>query len=224
MHLRDLARVLFAHWKVVVFLTVLVVFATSYASRKAVPRYQSSATVQVSSKQALTPLEAMRVDEMAILQTDPVLSEAMVLSTQALALRVVDAVGLQLAVDDWQLSRATFLYDAQVDSLARPDSFVLELKGTGYQLRSVAGGTLVAAGGYDVPAVGSGFSFRVREYRGEPRRARVSIMPRLAAGNMVRGGIGFAVPPTTSLVNVTFTGTDPSLVPEILNEALIALQ
>lgn len=224
MHLRDLARVLFAHWKVVVFLTVLVVFSTSYASKKAVPRYQSSATVQVSSKkQALTPLEAMRVDEMSM-QTDPVLSEAMVLSTQALALRVVDALGLQLAVDDWQLSRTTFLYDAQVDSLARPDSFVLELKGTGYQLRAVAGGTLVAAGGYDVPAVGSGFSFRVREYQGDPRSIRVSIVPRLAAGNMVRGGIGFAVPPTTSLVNVTFTGTDPSLVPEILNEALIALQ
>ena len=223
MHLRDLAQVLFAHWKVVVFLSVLTVSATSYASKKSVPRYQSSATVQVSSKQALTPLEAMRVDEMSM-QTDPVLSEAMVLSTQALALRVVDALGLRLAVDDWQLSRATFLYDAQVDSLARPDSFVLELKGTGYQLRSVAGGTLVAAGGYDVPAAGSGFSFRVREYRGDPRSVRVSIMPRLTAGNMVRGGIGFAVPPTTSLVNVTFTGTDPSLVPDILNEALIALQ
>ena len=224
LHLRDLAQVLFSHWKVVVFLTVLVVFSTSYASRKAVPRYQSSATVQVSSKkQALTPLEAMRVDEMSM-QTDPVLSEALVLSTQALALRVVDAIGLRLAMDDWRLSRTTFLYDAQVDTLARPDSFVLELKGTGYQLRSVAGGTLVAAGGYDVPAVGSGFSFRVREYRGDPRSVRISIMPRIAAGNMVRGGIGFAVPPTTSLVNVTFTGTDPSLVPEILNEALIALQ
>ncbi|MEK6767365.1 MAG: polysaccharide biosynthesis tyrosine autokinase [Gemmatimonadota bacterium] len=224
MHLRDLTQVLFAHWKVVVFLTVLVVFATYYTSRKAVPRYQSSAIVQVSSKrQALTPMEALRVDEMSM-QTDPVLSEAMVLSTQALALRVVDALGLQLAVDDWQLGRTTFLYDAQVDSLARPDSFVLELNRTGYQLRSVAGGTLVVAGGYDVPAVGSGFSFRVREYRGDPRSVRVSIMPRLAAGNMVRGGMSFAVPPTTSLVNVTFTGTDPSLVPEILNEALIALQ
>ncbi|MBI4542974.1 MAG: hypothetical protein HY705_08090, partial [Gemmatimonadetes bacterium] len=229
LHLRDLVQVLVAHWKVVALLTGLVVFATWASSRKAIPRYQSRATIQVSSKkQAMTPLEAMRMDEMAI-QTDPVLSEALVLSTQALALRIVDALGLRLKVDNPQFSRAAWLYDAQVvdsvvDSRTRPDSFVLEQKDTGYELRSAARGTLVAAGAYDVPAVGPGFSFRVREYRGERRRVRLSIDPRLAAGNKVRGGIGFAVQPTTNLVNVTFTGTDPSMVPEILNEALRALQ
>lgn len=224
MHLRDLAQVLFAHWKVVVFLTVLVVFATYYASSKAVPRYQSSATVQVNSKkQVMARLDDIDVEELA-LRTDPVLSEALVLSTQSLALSVVDNVGLRLQIDDPDVRRNDVLYDVQVDSLARPDSFSLRILGPrGYEVRD-SRQQLVASGGFDTPAVGPGFSFKVREYDGEPYTVHFSIWARISAANAVRGGVSFAVQPSTNVVNVTYTGTDPSLVPDVLNEALTALQ
>lgn len=215
---------LFSHWRVVVFLTVLVVFATYYASKRAIPRFQSQATVQVSSKkQVFARLDDIDVDELQM-RTDPVLSEALVLSTQALALTVADNLGLRLQMDDPEVRRNDVLYDVQVDSLARPDSLTLSILGPrGYEVRD-SRQQLVASGGYDTPAVGPGFSFRVREYEGEPYAVRFSIWARVSAADAVRGGVSFAVQPNTNVVSVTFTGTDPSLVPDILNEALIALQ
>ncbi len=215
---------LIAHWKVVAVLTTVVVFATYYASRTAIPRYQSSATVQVGSKkQLLSGLEDVRVEEME-LRTDPVLSEALVLSTQSLALTVADNVGLRLQMDDPEVRRNDVLYDVQVDSLARPDSFSLHILGPrGYEVRD-ARRQLIASGGFDAPVAGPGFSFKVREYDGEPYTLRFFIVARVSAADVVRGGVGFNVQPNTNVVNVTFSGVDPSLVPDVLNEALTALQ
>jgi tyrosine-protein kinase Etk/Wzc len=217
-------QVLMAHWKVVVFLTALVLFATYTASRRAVVRYQSQATVQVSSKkQVFARLDDIDVEELA-LKTDPVLSEALVLSTQALALAVVDQLGLQVQFPDLEIRRSDVIDSVQVAQEARPDSFTLSVLGPrGWEVRD-GRGQLVASGGYEAPVLGPGFSFRVVPYDGEPYHLPFAVIPRVSAADMVRGGIGFTVTPQTNVVNVTFTGTDPSLVPQILNEALIALQ
>jgi tyrosine-protein kinase Etk/Wzc len=217
-------QVLVAHWKVVVFLTAGVVFATYTASRRAVVRYQSQATAQVNSKkQVFARLDDIDVEELAI-KTDPVLSEALVLSTQSLALTVVDALGMRLQFDDIEVRRRDVIDSVQVAMEARPDSFILDVMGPrGWELRD-SRSQLLASGGYDAPATGPGFSFRVVPYDGEPYRLRFTIQPRVAAADVVRGGIGFSVTPQTNVVNVTFTGTDPSMVPEVLNEALVALQ
>jgi tyrosine-protein kinase Etk/Wzc len=216
--------VLFAHWKVVAVLTLLVVSATYYASKRAIPRYQSSATVQVGSKkQLLSGLEDVRVEEME-LRTDPVLSEALVLSTQSLALTVADNLGLRLQMDNPEIQRNDVVYDIQVDSLARPDSFSLTILGPrGYQVRD-SRQQPIASGGYDAPVAGPGFSFKVKDPGGEPSTMRFSILARVSSADIVRGGVGFAVQPNTNVVNVTYAGTDPSLAPDILNEALAALQ
>jgi capsular exopolysaccharide synthesis family protein len=224
LHLRDLVRVIVLHWKAVVAATVLVVLATWSASRRTLPRYQSNAAVQVNSKKNyLSRLDDIRIEELS-LRTDPILSEALVLSTQALALSVSDNLGLRLQIDDPEIRRNDVVYDAHVDSLARPDSFLLDIKGPqGFELRD-ARGRLLSAGPYDSLAVGPGFTFRVQPDEGEPYRLRLSILPRVVAADMVRGGIGFNVEPNTNIVNVYYTGGDPSLVPDILNAALYALR
>jgi tyrosine-protein kinase Etk/Wzc len=224
LHLRDLVQVLLAHWKVVALSTFLVLLATWTASRRSVPRYQSQASVQVSSKkQVFARLDDIDIDEMQF-KTDPVLSEALVLSTQSLAQTVSNRLGLRLQFDDLEIRRNDVVYDVQVDSLARPDSFELRITGPqGYEVRD-ARGQLVASGGYDAPAVGPGFTFMVHEYDGEPYRARLAILPPVTAADGVRGGVGFAVQQNTNVVNVTYTGTDPSLIPDVLNAALRALQ
>lgn len=223
-HLRDVLQVLFAHWKLVAALTLLAVFGAYTEGKRTILRYQSGATVQVNSKkQVFARLDDIDVEELA-LKTDPVLSEALVLSTQALALSVADNLGLQVQMDDPEVWRDDVLYDVRVDSVARPDSFGLEIEGPrGYELRD-ARGQLVASGGYGVPAAGPGFSFQVREHEGEPYAVRFSVVPRVAAANLVRGGLSYSVEPNTNIVHVSYTGTDPTLVPQILNEALVALQ
>src|ERR1700752_2703383 len=96
-HLRDLIAVVVRHWRIVVLLGLLVPAGAYFSGRRSVPRYQSRLTLQVASqKQVYSQWEDIRVDELA-LKTDPVLSEALVLTTQRLALRVVDALRLQLA-------------------------------------------------------------------------------------------------------------------------------
>jgi tyrosine-protein kinase Etk/Wzc len=224
LHLRDLVQVLLAHWRVVVLLTAIVSLGTFSQSRRAIPRYQSSATVQVNSKkQVFARLDDIDVEELA-LRTDPVQSEALVLQTSGLALGVVDELGLRLHLEDPDIRRNDVMTEVQVDSLARPDSFVLRIRGPqGWELRDARGLSL-GGGTYEDAAQGPGFGFRVMPYEGEPYDVRFAILPRVTAADMVRAGVGFSIQPNTNVVNVTYTGTDPSLVPDILNEALRALQ
>jgi tyrosine-protein kinase Etk/Wzc len=222
--LRDILQVLVTHWRVVAFLTILVVFAAFTSSRRTIPRYQSELSVQVNSKkQVFARMDDIDVDELA-LKTDPVLSEALVLSTQRLALSVVDNLGLRLQFQDRDVWRDQVVYDVQVDTLARPDSFVLQLTGpAGYEVRDLSR-RLVASGNYDTLAVGPGFSFKVRAWEGEPYTARFAIIPRVSAAALVSGGLSYAVQSSTNAVAITFTGTDPTQVPEVLNAAAISLR
>ncbi len=224
LHLRDLLQVLIAHWKVVFGVTAAVVIGVYLTGRTAIPHYQARATVQVNSKkQVFARLEDQGIEEMA-LKTDPVLSEALVLSTQNLGLAVADAVGLRIQFSDPLIRRNDLIYGVQVDSLALPDSFDLRVNGTrGWELKDHRGRAM-AAGNYDAPVVGPGFTFMVRADDGAPFTARFAVLARVAAATVVRSGISYAIQPSTNVVDVTFTGTDPSLVPQVLNSAMRALQ
>lgn len=224
LHLRDILNVLGAHWRVVAFLTVLVVSAAYMQARRTVPRYQSELSVQVNSKkQVLARIDDNTVDELS-LKTDPVLSEALVLSTQRLALTVVDNLGLRLQFQDPATWRGHIVADVQVDTLAPLGSFVLHLKGpAGYEIRD-SDSRLVAAGTYDAPVVGPGFSFRVRPYEGEVLDAPFAIIPRVTAAALVSAGLSYDVQGATNSISIRYQGTDPTLAPEILNAAAIALR
>ena len=212
-----------AHWRVVAGVTLLAVGAAWMAGRRSAPRYQSSATIQVNSrKQVFSRLDNENVEEMA-LRTDPVLSEALVLSTQSLGLAVADSLGLRLQFSDAGLTRNDLVHDVHVDSTAIPDSFAIKLDGPrGWELRD-GRGRLVASGTYDSAVAGPGFRFRLEPAEQTATR-HFSVMPRVSSADIVRGGIAYSVQPNTNIVTVTYTGTDPSQVPVILDGAIRALQ
>ncbi len=215
---------LIAHWKVVIGVTLAVVLGVYFTGRNAIPRYRAKATVQVNSKkQVFSRLDDTGVEEMA-LKTDPVLSEALVLSTQNLGLTVADAVGLRVQFADPAIRRNELIYSVQVDSLAVPDSFDLRVNGArGWELRDRRGRAM-ASGNYDAPLAGPGFTFMVHSDEGAPFTARFAVIPRVSAANLVRGGMSYAIQPSTNVVDVTYDGNDPSMVPEVLNAAVRALQ
>ncbi|HEY2805345.1 MAG TPA: Wzz/FepE/Etk N-terminal domain-containing protein, partial [Gemmatimonadales bacterium] len=223
LHLRDLLQVLIAHWKIVVGVTAAVVLGVYVTGRKAIPMYQAKATVQVNpKKQIFAHLDDAGIDEMA-LKTDPVLSEALVLSTQNLGLAVADAVGLRIQLSDHNIRRNDLIYGIEVDSLAVPDSFDLRINGArGWELHDTRGRTM-AAGSYDAPLRGPGFTFMVRTDEGPPFTTRFSVIPRVTAANLVRNNIGYAIQPSTNMVDVTYRGMDPTVVPDVLNAAMRAL-
>src|SRR6266850_3154264 len=128
-HLRDLIAVVMRHWRIVILLGLLVPAGAYFSGRRSVPRYQSRLTVQVNSqKQVYSQWENIRVDEMA-LRTDPVLSEALVLTTQRLALRVAEALRLQVAPVDPSIRRGDFFADIIVDSTPPLGNYDLVTRG-----------------------------------------------------------------------------------------------
>ncbi len=224
LHLRDLVQVVVTHWKVVALSTFVVLSATWYTSRRAIPRFQSVASVQINSKkQVFARLDDIDIEELA-LRTDPVLSEALVLSTQQLGLRVAERLGLRLQLMEEDTRRGDVIHDVQVDTAARADSFTLRILGPrGWELRD-GRGQLLTSGPYETPAVGPAYSFLVRPYQGEPYSVRFAIVPSYVAADIVRGGMGYSIQPNTNVVSVTYTGIDPSLGSDILNTALQELQ
>ena len=214
------------HWKIVGLICALVVFASYTSARRALPRYRSDASFQVGSKKyGATRLDEPQVNELDI-KTDPVLSEALFLKTQSLALAVADSLGLQLQLADQRIGRETVLDGVRVMPAAPNDTFQLVLKGpAGYEVRD-ARGRVVDAGGYGQPVRDSvhGFGFTVLPSE-DARTVRFAIIPRVAAANIVRGGMGFDVQQQgTTVVGAWFEGDDPSLAPDILNQALEILR
>ena len=224
LHLRDILQVLVMHWKVITVVAVVVVGAAYNSAKRAVTFYRSDASFQIGSKKS----GAMRPDEPIVseeaLQTDPVLSEALILQTQKLALQVVDTLGLQLRLLDAGIPRGDIFDDVHVGSALPRDTFTLQLSGpSGYVLRDGRGG-LIAAAGYSVPVRDTlhALSFTVHPSAVE-RSVRFVVIPRVAAGSAVRGGLGFSVHPSTTVVDAWYQGTDQSLAPYILNAAMDAL-
>ncbi len=225
LHLWDLLQVLMVHARVLVGITAVVVAATWVTGRRVLPRYEARATIRVnSSRQPLTRLEAPSALEDLSLRTDPVLSEALVLATQQLGVTVADMLGLRVQFLDQEVRRADVIYNVQVDSMAVADTFELRLKGArGWELHDNRGRTM-AAGGYETPVVGPGFTFQVHASPGASRALRMAVIDRDDAGNLVRGGLGYSIQPNTNLIDVTYTGGDASVAPAILNASMLALR
>jgi capsular exopolysaccharide synthesis family protein len=217
--------VLVLHWKIVGLICALVVFAAYTSARRAVPRFRSDASFQVGSKKyGATRLDEPQVNELDI-KTDPVLSEALFLKTQNLALAVADSLGLQLRLVDQRIGRANVLDNVRVNPAAPNDTFQLTVKGpAGYELRD-ARGTVIASGSYGMPVRDSahGFSFTVKP-SDATRTVRFTIVSPLEASADVRAGMGFDVQSGTTVVGAWFEGADPSLAPDVLNQALDILR
>lgn len=222
-HLRDLIAVVMRHWRLTALLTVLVAGGAWVSARKQLPWYQSRLTVQVTSpKQVFAQLQGVRVDEMA-LQTDPVLSEALVLTTQQLALEVVRSQALQIQLDDPRQHRGDVLATVTVDSTAQPGAFQLTVDpARGFLLRDAAGST-VSQGASGSPVTGPGFSLRLVPSP-DARTVAFHLVPAEQAAAWVSGGLSYSVREGTNAVDIKFGGSDPTLVPQILNAAAVALR
>lgn len=222
-HLRDLVGVVARHWRLVALLTVLVAGGAWYSARRQVPRYQSRLTVQVTSpKTVFAQLEGVRVDELA-LQTDPVLSEALILTTQQLALDVVHSLALQLELNDPALRRGDLFAAVSVDSAAPVGAYRLSVPPTGgFELRDELG-AVVTQGAAGEPVVGPGFTLGLVP-NPNARIVDFRVVRPEAAAAWVSGGLSYRVRAATNAVDISFGGTDPTLIPLVLNAAAVALR
>ena len=222
-HLRDLIAVINRHWVIVSVLAILVGGGAYYAGRQAVPQYRSRLTVQIHSpKQVFARLDDIDVDELA-LQTDPILSEALVLTTQGLALEVVDGTQLQIGIDDPTVFRGRVMTGILVDSgSAPPGEYQLEVDTERYRLMD-AFGTILSTGTLEEPVTGPGFSFTALP-QDPGRSVGIRVVTRAAAARRVSAGLSYRVRDGTNAVDMWYTGTDPTLVPVVLQRAAFLLR
>ena len=212
------------HWRIVALVSLLVAGAAWFTGRNAITQYQSTLTVQVESqKQVLGNLSGGNVDELA-LQTDPIRSEALVLTTQALARDVVRALALNVELADPGRSRSAVLQAVTVDTAdVGAGQYTLTRSAGGWRLTDAAG-ALLSQGGYDERAVGPGFAFAVVPAAEGADTAHLVVTPPEQAAAWVRGGLGYGIRDGTNAVDIYFTGTDPHMVPRVLNQAAVQLR
>ena len=222
-HLRDLATVVLRHWLLVILVAGLVGTGAYYSGRRAVPAYQSRLTVQINSpKQVFSLRGNIGFDELS-LRTDPIRSEALVLTTQGLALEIVDHLSLQLQPSDPTVHRGDVFANIAIDPNAEnPGTFRLVVNPQGYLLLDVTG-AVIASGSVVDTVVGPGFSFAI-----QPRAAAIAvdfnIISRPIAAARVSGGLSYRVREGTNVLDLSFTSTDPTLIPFILNDAALQLR
>ena len=224
-HVKDIWAVLVRHWFLVLLITGLVAGGAWYTGRDAIPLYRSVLTLQVSSsKTAFGRTNDIDVDPVA-LQTDPVLSEALVLTTQELARSVVHQLALQVQIDDPAISRQNVFAMIEVDSGAPLATYDVVRKDSaeGWDFMDVAG-SLLTSGAYGQRLEGTGFRFTVLPPAQSPEVIRFHIVHLDQAARWVRSGLGYQVRTATTAFDVSFIGTDPSLVPLVLSEAATQLQ
>ncbi|MDH5642777.1 MAG: polysaccharide biosynthesis tyrosine autokinase [Gemmatimonadota bacterium] len=217
-HVKDLLAVVFRHWFIVLVSALLVSAGAYITGRRATPRFQSSLTVQINSqKQVFARLDDIDVDEMA-LRTDPILSEALVLTTHRLGLEVAKNTGLQLQLEDLGIFRGNIITDVAVDPEAAQEGFFrLIVDQAGFRLENGLG-TLLDEGQIGETVQGLGFSFLIVP-PSEPVDVGFRIVSPDVAASMVTGGLGYSVRSGTNAVDISYTGTDPTVVASVLNAA-----
>ena len=222
-HLSDLTAVVVRHWLLVVLIAGFIGGGSYYSGRRIIPRYRSMLTVQINSpKQEFVRPQNIDVDRLAR-RTDPILSELLVLTTQDLALRVADAVNLQIQLEDPKIFRGDVMAEIAIDTaVAAPGSFQLVIDDRRFQLRNALG-NVIAANTIDQPVTGPGFSFHGLPQE-QPVTLNFRIVPREVAAASVTAGLSYQVRKATNAVDIWFSSTDLTLVPLILNDAVVQLQ
>ena len=186
------------------------------AVRRMQPVFQATASIRLDARGATNPAAALY--GITSDNTNLMATAVEVITSRSLAYDVVDSLGLRLVVGEpARTPRSAILSWAHVDSGAPMVS---------YRLLAGAGGTMivrdmanrqVATGPSTAPFHVPGVTFRVAD----PALAagavlRVTSME--AALTMVRGHVSVMQPNVSAnILNVTFEGNDPSLVPEVSN-------
>ncbi len=224
-HIKDLIAVVAHHWKLVTLLALIIAGAAYSSGKDSVSLYQSLLTVRISSPKNTFPTNDIDVNEIA-LRTDPILSEVLVLTTQKLALGVTRALDLQLEIADPSVFRADVLAGIQVDSAAprgmyrlksgpSPGSIELWDAGSDSLLQTLARNERVRGPGFSFELIPDGLPEGGLDFR--------LVSPEEAAA-WVSGGVSYAVRTETNAVDITFTASDRTLVPHVLNQTAIHLR
>lgn len=219
-HLEDYWRVIRRRaW--LILLTTVVALAGAWVASRRPQLYRSQLTLQVGDPRGRTGQLGDIDVSPQMLWTDPIESEVQQLTTQAVAKYVVDSLQLRAQTPD--VFRARLLEDVSIDSSAAPGVYRLRV--------GDAGSVRIEGGAQGAPVeapIGEPVRFAaghvVVSPRAEAGEHRLRVLSQVAAEQLVSGGLAASTRPETNLIDVTYIGGDPYLVPEILNAVAAGLR
>lgn len=214
---REAVAAIRRRWWLVAAVVVAVVLVGLWRTLRQPRIYRAAATVRV--QQARTAFSVQPSYSGYDPRMDPLLSEQQVIRSQRVAEGVVDDLGLRLQIrEPTDLTRGALFGERWpvVDSTAYGSTLILTFRPSSYALS--ASGTTYGEVPYGTEVSGAGVTLRIT-HRPDVESARVvlSVVPRATAALGIRGGIETKVLPQTDIVEVSFEGTEPVVVRDVVN-------
>ena len=216
--IQDLLLALRRRWWVVPIVFALVVGVSMWRTLRQQRLYSAAATVRIQENQQLLP-GMMPGGGGGDWRVDRLLSEQQVIKSGEVANRVVERLGLSVVVTDPEIRRSD-VFDGppfpRVEGAVTAGNWRVRFDTVGYTV--VAGGQQYGPVRYgeSVNAAGIVFAFP-RRPRVDAREVNVGLVPAANAAAAIRGAISTGVIPSTDIVSIAYTGTEPELVRAITN-------
>lgn len=213
-HLADYWHVVWNRAWLILLIAGVALGAATWAASRRPQLYRASLTLQVGDPRGrMGQIGDIDVSP-NLLWTDPIESELQHLTTQSVAMYVVDS--LQLRAESPDLPRSHLLSDIRVADSAPNGIYEIRVTREGtVSIRNDPAGSL-AEGRPGIPLSFAGVHLIVRNDL-EPGIYRFRVVDEEAAMARVRGGLAASNRPETNLIDVTYTDIDPMLAPRILN-------
>jgi tyrosine-protein kinase Etk/Wzc len=204
-------------WWLVAGVFVLVVAFAVWRTSRQQRLYQTTAVVQIG--EVMQPMTSMTPSQNWDYRIDPMQSAQEIIKSSRIAERAATAVGLRLAIAFPPTLQRSLLFGDSVpvvDSSLRYAEYTVELGAERYALTQ-AGQTL-GTSRYNEPMNAGGLHFIIPA---RPRLDEPEVILRVQspadAGRMVRGAVTTRGRPSTNIVEISYTGTDPSTVMRVTN-------
>ena len=210
-------------WLVLGVFLLVVTFAVWRTSRQQ-RLYQSTAVVQIG--EVTQPMTSMTPAQQWDYRIDPMQSAQEIIKSSRIAQRAATLAGLRLAiVMPPTLQRSLIFGDSvpKVDSTLGYAEYTLELGTDRYAL--LQNGQTLATARYGQAVDAGGVHFAVpRPPELDDPEVILRVLSEQEAGRMVRGAVTTRGRPSTNIVEISYTGTDPFTVKAVTNAIAEAYQ
>lgn len=186
------------------------------AVRRMQPVYQATASIRMDARGASGP--AALLFGITSDNTNLMATASEVITSRSLASEVVDSLGLRLVVDEpTRTARSAVVAYAHVDSTARIGTYRLSAAASGKIVVHDQANRIVFTGPANAPLQFGGVTMRIADV-GLANGALLRVATMEDALALVRGHVSVVQPnANANILNVTFEGNDPVLVPEVPN-------
>ncbi|HJU89861.1 MAG TPA: polysaccharide biosynthesis tyrosine autokinase [Gemmatimonadaceae bacterium] len=209
-------------WWAVVGVFLLVVSVTMWRTVQKPRQYRATATVRIGEVQA--PISGLQTPVYRDYRVDPIQSEQIVIKSEAVASEAADMLGLRLQIVQPPNVHRHLVFGPtppKVDSSAQVAGYTLDLREAVYALRRE--GQVLGTARYGDQLSAGGITLSLLERPRVPEREiALQVISERAAAGIVRGPIVTRGLPLTNIVEISFTGTDPTLVKETANAVALA--